>query len=139
MFTTILLCLFLQYGRNGKPKAKIVKYIPQLRTIEWESLSNDRFKAVRSLSFFRRASFTEPLASGEEERAACIPLEAIRSVLSGVQTDVLNKAGLVDPACCLSIMTDARSLDLTLANATECDRVLRGLRILLNGKNVEFL
>jgi hypothetical protein len=135
----LFLIFLLQYGRSGKSKPKIVKYIPGLKTIEWENLGTDRLKLIKSLSFFRRASSNEPLTSGEEERAACIPLDAIRSVCGGVQTDVLLKAGLVDPDCCLSLVTDARTLDLTLANATERDRVLRGLRILLQGKDVKFL
>lgn len=130
---------YVQYGRSGKAKPKIVKYVPSTKTIEWEASGSDRMAVIRSL--FRRSSFSvhsEPLGV-EEGKPSSISLESIRSVCCGVQTDVLLKAGLVDPACCVSIVTESRTLDLTLANVTERDRVVRGLKILLEGKPVPFL
>lgn len=90
-------------------------------------------------SLFRRSSFNEQPLGVEEERSSSIALDSIRSVCCGIQTEVLLKAGLVDPGCCLSIVTDSRTLDLTLANVTERDRIVRGLRIVLDGKSVPFL
>lgn len=72
--------------------------------------------------------------------ASCLPLDAVKSVYTGIRTDVMMRVGSQqDPACCLSIVTDARTLDLTLANATERDRVVRGLKILLGGRSVPVL
>ena len=80
------------------------------------------------------------VAGVAEEVAAVssLPISTIKEVCKGVQTEVLGKAGLVDPQCCFSIVTDNRTLDLSVANLTERDRIVKGLQILLEGKNVRF-
>lgn len=88
-------------------------------------------------SFFRRNS--NGAIVGGDEGTSCIALDTVKSVYTGVRTEVMMRAGLQDPACCLSIVTDNRSLDLTLPSATERDRVVRGLKIILEGREVPFL
>lgn len=114
----------------------MVKYNRAARVIEWEGLSNDRLKMVKS--FFRRGSFNEAVL-GVDETGPFIAVDSIKTVYTGIRTDTMLRAGLLDPACCLSLITDARSLDLTLANATERDRLVRGLKLILEGKGVPFL
>jgi hypothetical protein len=103
--------------------------------IEWEDLSTDRLRSIKS--FFRRNS--SEFVVGAEEPTSFVALDSLTSVYTGVRTDVMMRAGTQDPACCLSLVTDARTLDLTLANATERDRVVRGLKIILRNKAVPFL
>jgi hypothetical protein len=61
-------------------------------------------------------------------------MREVTAVLRGVHTPVLLRAGLVDPSCCLSLITPTRSLDLTLPNSIERDRVVRGLEMLLENR-----
>jgi len=69
-----------------------------------------------------------------------IPIDEITEVRKGIQTDVLLKAGLIDPFCCLSIVTNERTLDLMLDSQAERDRALRGLKaLLINHPKVKFL
>lgn len=135
--------MILQHGRSGKSKAKLLRYNPSLRVIEWDDQGTDRLRVIKS--FFRRNSAEIAVGSGAEDGpagASNIALDSIKSVYTGVRTEVMVRAGAQkpqDPACCLSLVTDARSLDLTLANATERDRVVRGLKILLEDRGVPFL
>jgi len=48
-----------------------------------------------------------------------------------VKTEVLQRAGLVDPNCCLSVVTANRSLDLAFASSVDRDNALRGLKAVL--------
>lgn len=114
------------------------------RLIEWDNHSPDRLKALKD--FCRRGSFNDILSAttgtssgSTEELSSAISIDSIQSVYTGVRTEVFLRAGQVNPACCLSIVTKQRSLDLTLPNTTERDRVVRGLRIILEGKGVPFL
>jgi hypothetical protein len=78
-----------------------------------------------------RTGISSIFFSPQKTSVSSIELDTVREVCKGVKTDVLLKAGLVDPNCCLSIITSERSLDLTFASATERDNVLRGLRFIL--------
>ena len=89
-------------------------------------------------TLFRRNS-GDGVAVGFDDTGSSISVDTIKSVYTGVRTDVMLRAGSIDPACCLSLVTESRTLDLTLANATEHDRVVRGLRLILEGREVPFL
>lgn len=68
------------------------------------------------------------------ENADKVLLSEITKVQRGVQSDVLVKAASrnkLDPACCLSVSTAARSLDLVFGAPSERDSFVRGLRVLL--------
>lgn len=81
------------------------------------------------------------LFGGQQNKGpSSIPLEEIIEVRKGIQTDVFLKAGLIDPFCCFSIVTNARTLDLVLENQIERDKALRGLKaLLINHNKVKFL
>ena len=142
---------YLQYGRSGRAKPKIVKYNTTTQCIEWAGRGNESVNKVLRALFRRRSSGGGLLGGGDSSKdgagggggeddggAASIQLSSIREVCNGVQTEVLRKAGLVDPGCCLSIVTDARSVDIILANSTERDRIVKGLQLILAGRNVVF-
>jgi hypothetical protein len=63
---------------------------------------------------------------------------AIEEVKKGIHTEVLHKAGLLDPNCCLSIITEDRSLDLVFDSTSDRTKAIRGLKVILEGKNVRF-
>jgi hypothetical protein len=68
-----------------------------------------------------------------------IDVNKIAEVKKGIQTDVLQKGGLLDPNCCLSIVTDDRTLDLVMETSTERNKIVKGLKVILEGKNVKFV
>lgn len=109
------------------PKQKILKYNAEDQEIEWSnSSSSNAFH--RSFSFGRN-SF----------EVKSIQIDDITEVCRGVQTDVLLRAGLVDPLCCLSIVTADRTVDITTENAFERDSIIRALQQILANKAVKFL
>lgn len=88
----------------------------------------------------RRSSISMLFGGGQNKGPPTISLDEIVEVRKGLQTDVFLKAGLVDPFCCFSIVTNDRTLDLVLENQIERDRALRGMKaILLNYPKVKFL
>jgi hypothetical protein len=121
----------LQYGRSGQPKKKLVRYDEQAQRIEWSSVDGSR------------ASFSSLFgnSSNKSKEVSAIAIDAICEVCKGVKTEVLRKAGLVDPNCCLSIVTADRTLDLAFACNADRDSVLRGLRSILQEypKPVKFI
>jgi hypothetical protein len=62
-------------------------------------------------------------------------VDDIFAVKRGVQTSVLAKAGLLDPNCCLSLVTDDRTLDLQFPNVQERNKILRGLKALFASRD----
>jgi hypothetical protein len=80
------------------------------------------------------------LFGGQQKGPTNIPLDEIVEVRKGIQTDVFLKAGLIDPFCCLSVVSNARTLDLVMENQIERDKALRGLKaLLINHTKVKFL
>ena len=52
----------------------------------------------------------------------------------GMHTDVMFSAGLVDPLKCLSLVTTARTLDVSFATTVERDLWVRSLKQLFKAK-----
>lgn len=115
----------VKYGRAGAPKRKILRYDEDTESIQWSNVPGRDWGGL--LRGFSKSS----AAASATTTASSIPLTSIREVCKGVQTDVLRKAGLVDPTCCLSIISAERSLDVSLGSLAERDSLLRGLRALL--------
>lgn len=55
-------------------------------------------------------------------------------IRKGIQTEVLFKAGLLDPACCLSFVTRERTLDLVFENSRDKELVLKAMAVLLESR-----
>ena len=64
-----------------------------------------------------------------------ISLTDVIEVRRGVQTDILMKAGLVDPGRSLSLITPYRSLDLVFADKVERENFARTISILLEDRD----
>jgi len=148
-----------KHGRAGRPKKRLVRYNEAAGSIEWAGVSSVRLPSLSSM-FRRRSASSNPHsqqssshgshdtntsagAGHAEERPAAadsttssISLQDVQEVLRGVHTEVLLRAGMIDPSCCLSIVTARRSLDLQFANSIERDRVVRGLQILLTSPDL---
>lgn len=77
-------------------------------------------------------------SSNASNKISSIDINAIEEIKKGVHTEVLHKAGLLDPNCCLSIITEDRSLDLVFDSSTDRTKAIKGLRLILEGKNVRF-
>jgi hypothetical protein len=59
-------------------------------------------------------------------------LEEISAVKKGIETEVLQKSKrLLDPTCCLSLITKQRTLDLQFNNSQERNKMFRGMKGLL--------
>ena len=80
--------------------------------------------------FDRMYSTPPPLPS--QNMAPGIKIGYINKVVKGIHTGRLLKAKLVDPACCLSIITNDRSLDLTLNSQWERNAFFTNLKEFLN-------
>ncbi len=94
--------------------------------IEWTANTKGRLGGFTS--FF---SSSGGGTAAIKDAASSISLDSILEVRRGVQTDVLKKAGLVDPFCCFSIVTKERTLDLTMTSVLARDMAIRGLQMLL--------
>lgn len=124
----------MQHGRSGAPKEKLVRYHEDTRTLQWLAPGHQGSSSNGSIlkRFFSSSSATTDNAG--------IPLDDIVAVRKGVQSEVLQRAGLLDPHCCLSIVTKTRTLDLQLPNTLERNKVFRGLKSLVGDRiDVEFI
>jgi hypothetical protein len=68
-------------------------------------------------------------------KVSSICLADIIEVRRGVQTEVLMKAGLVDPARSLSLVTASRSLDLVFDSKLDRENFARTVSILLEDRS----
>lgn len=110
--------LAIKHGRTGQPKKKLIRFDAASQSIIWCAPERT---GLGGLLF----------GSPQQKAPSGIPLDAICEVCKGVKTEVLTRAGLVDPNCCMSIVTADRTLDLTLPSAVDRDNVIRGLRAIL--------
>lgn len=76
-------------------------------------------------------SSSAALHTAAAKETSHISVDDILEVRRGIQTDVLKKAGLLDPLCCFSIRTADRTLDLTMATPSARDMAIRGFQVLL--------
>jgi hypothetical protein len=104
----------------------LIKFNETDNTIEWSSLGT-RPSSIRG--FF---------GGSKKEQISTVNLDDIKEVKKGIQTEVLHKGGLLDPNACFSIITAERTLDLVLESASDRNKVLTGLKVLLESKNVSF-
>ena len=77
-------------------------------------------------SFFKSKSFR-----GKDTNSSGIYLDSVTEIMRGVQTDIMRKAGLVDPECCVSLCTAERSLDLTFPSVQERNMFIRAVNALV--------
>jgi len=105
----------VKHGVSGYPKSKLVFYDPSVEEISWKSSNKDSFTLFRSRSQLEKS----------------IKMADITEVRKGVQTKVLLKGGLLDPARCLSIITANRTLDMVFSSTRERDLFHRTMSILL--------
>jgi hypothetical protein len=75
----------------------------------------------------RRTSLSSLFGSTPKEPSSLSVLD-VTDVKRGIHTDVLKRGGLLDPHCCLSVITADRTLDLVFGNATERDSAYKGLQ-----------
>lgn len=68
-------------------------------------------------------------------KESSISLDDVMEVRRGVQTDILMKAGLVDPARSLSLITSTRSLDLVFETKLDRDNFARTISIVLESRS----
>lgn len=155
----------MQHGRNGKPKEKIVRYNTAEEAIQWAAIpakarrASLKKKASLSSFFFSSAqtdatedtatdSWTQGLNNNNNNTLpetvideikdadwSCLYVDEVYAVKRGVQTEVLAKAGLLDPNCCLSLVTDERTLDLQFPNVQERNKVFRGMKALFAARD----
>jgi hypothetical protein len=119
----------VKHGRRGNPKHKFLKLSEDKSTLTWSEV-----QGKRSL----RSSVLSLVGSADNEPRS-IKVEDITEVRKGVQTEVLVAAKSADPYVCLSILTSERTLDMALDSHARRDLVLRALRVLLTGRDVQFL
>ncbi|KAF0705575.1 Aste57867_7014 [Aphanomyces stellatus] len=97
----------LKFGRRGKPHETKLFYDECHPTmLYWQSKQGERSTAF-------------------------LPLHAVTAIEVGVTTAVLKKASKkqsIDADCCLSLVTDERTLDLKMKNALQRDWLLKSLR-----------
>ena len=58
-------------------------------------------------------------------------LQSINEIKRGIQTDIMKKVGLVDPACCVSLCNEVRSLDLTFDSPEKRNYFIRAIQALV--------
>ena len=104
---------------------KLIKYDDDTQDITWSNV--------------HRSSIASMFGGGKDKESSKISVVDIVEVRKGVQTDVLLKAGAVDPNCCLSIITRDRTLDLVLESAGERDNAIRGLHGILDSLEITAL
>ena len=114
----------LKHGKTGNPKTRRIIYDPTSMEIRWKPDSEHE-------SIFHRM-YTTPPPLSSKHMAPGIKIGFINRVVKGIHTDRLLKAKLVDPACCLSIVTKDRTLDLTLSSQWERNAFFTNLKEFLN-------
>lgn len=83
--------------------------------------------------------FSSLFATKDKKDVSYIECSSVIEVRRGIQTQVFMKAKLLDPRCCLSIVTEDRTLDLVLSSPSERDIVIKGLVALFENSDVRFL
>ena len=114
----------LKHGKSGNPKSRRIIYDPPSMEIRWKPNSEN-------VSIFDRM-YTNPPQLPSNQMAPGIKIGFINKVVKGIHTDRLLKAKLVDPACCMSIITNDRTLDLTLSSQHERNAFFATVKSFLN-------
>lgn len=113
---------FIQHKLHGYPTKKLLTYNPQAKCVQWKPYNNGKQFSLKNI--FGNSKSDSDVKS--------IPLIDIREVHIGIQTSiVLNKAGLVDPLCCMSIIADYRTLDITFDTSRQRDAVVGAIQSIL--------
>eukprot|EP01038_Epipyxis_sp_PR26KG_P005026 gene5026-7014_t len=108
----------MKHGRTGAPKFKVITCDLSNKHIVWNALAKSGFAS---------------LFSNANNQISSISFDSIMEIRKGIRTDILSKSSvLVDPSCCLSIITSDRTLDLHFVSKSDRDAVGRGLFIVLN-------
>jgi hypothetical protein len=109
-----------KHSEVGYGKKKLLRYEPSGHMLQWKPLCPSVFSRLK-----------------KPQEAKFIRLQDITEVRRGVESSALRKAGLLDPACCLSIVTDQvkdgkpRTLDVVFRDKVERDGFVRGVEIIL--------
>lgn len=67
------------------------------------------------------------LFSSSSSSPGYINIPDIRQLVRGIHTVVLSRSKYLDPVCCLSIVTETRSLDVVFENSVVRDRIYRAI------------
>ena len=115
----------MKYADVGYGKKKHLSYEPTSQELRWRPISTSVFSRLK----------------GPQESKS-IKLEHITEVRRGVESAALRKAGLVDPLCCLCVVTNQekdskpRALDVVFKAKGERDAFVRGLEIVLQASGL---
>lgn len=121
-----MLCFLfsLQHGQSGAPKNKQLVYVPHTRMLEWRPQPGS-------------SGLLSMLKGSDDGEPGSVDLRSVREVVKGIQGEVLLRARSrdkrLDPLCCLSIVTDHRTLDLQFSSSTERNEIFLALQGLVEG------
>ena len=112
----------VKHGRGGIPKTRRVLFDSESMEIRWKP--DEKKVGIIGRLFTSNIIPASSMAPG-------IKLADIKSVVKGIHTDVLLRAKLVDPGSCVSLITDDRTLDLTLPSHSDRSDFIRSIKELL--------
>lgn len=75
----------------------------------------------------KRSSITSLFGAKDKEPSSLSIFDVV-DVKRGIHTEVLLKAGLLDPNLCLSLIAKDRTLDLVFTSVSDRDGAFRGLQ-----------
>lgn len=108
----------VKHSRSGGPKEKFFRYDSDADCLIWTAT---------------KISLLLSLASGKKFSSS-MEISSIIEVRRGLQTPGLIKHKLLDPSCCVSVISSERHLDLQFKTAGERNKVIRALQGILDGK-----
>ncbi|RHY41397.1 hypothetical protein DYB34_003050 [Aphanomyces astaci] len=108
----------VKYGRKGKPHATQL-LVENADVIRWTPKLGHHLTSML-----------------QQHKHKSISLSTVISVQSGIKSDVFRKAykdakGMLDPACCLSLVTPTRSLDVVTTSRQQCDWLQRSVQLMV--------
>ena len=123
----------MKYADVGYGKKKLLNYEPSSQQLQWRPLHSSVFSRFRGK---------------KQEDAKSIFLRDVLEVRRGISSSALRKAGLIDPLCSLTILTNQmkdgkpRTLDVVFKEKSDRDAFVRTMEIILQQlghHSVEFL
>ncbi|KAF0689758.1 Aste57867_18826 [Aphanomyces stellatus] len=108
----------VKYGRKGKPHTTQLM-VENADSIRWTPKLGHHLTNML-----------------QQQKQKSISLSTVISIQSGIKSDVFRKAfkeskGTLDPACCLSLVTPTRSLDVLTSSRQQCDWLRRSIELMV--------
>ncbi|RHY35481.1 hypothetical protein DYB32_000050 [Aphanomyces invadans] len=108
----------VKYGRKGKPHTTQL-IVENADVIRWTPKLGHHLTSML-----------------QQQKQKSISLSTVISIQSGIKSDVFRKAfkeakGTLDPACCLSLVTPTRSLDVVTSSRQQCDWLQRSISLMV--------